>query len=245
MATTDTTAPAVPAWHALPGEEAVRRLESRPDQGLSDADVDARRARYGTNELRDKKGRSPVVRFLLQFHQPLIYILLGSGTISALLKDWADAAVIFGVTLINSIIGFIQESKAEHALAALARSVTTEANVLRNGKPVRVPSRDLVPGDVVLLASGDKVPADLRLVHLRDLQISEAALTGESVPVQKKTDAVTEDTPLADRVNMAYAGGLVTFGQGRGVVVASRQSLPRCRRRGPRTARARARCPHV
>ena len=128
--------------------------------------------------------------------------------------------MILGVTLINAVIGFIQESKAENAIAALAKSVTTETSVIRNGQKVQLNSCELVPGDLVLLTSGDKVPADLRLVSLRDLQVSEAALTGESLPVQKSTEPLALETVLADRLNMAYAGSLVTFGQARGMVIA-------------------------
>ncbi|MDB9328675.1 HAD-IC family P-type ATPase, partial [Nodularia spumigena CS-590/02] len=132
-----------------------------------------------------------------------------------------NAAVIWGVTLINAIIGFVQESKAEGAIAALAKAVTTEATVIRNGQKSRIPSQELVPGDIVLLTSGDKVPADLRLFNSRNLQVDESALTGESVPVEKDTTILTPDTPLAERVNMAYAGSFVTFGQGSGLVVST------------------------
>jgi Ca2+-transporting ATPase len=129
--------------------------------------------------------------------------------------------VIWGVTTTNAIIGYLQESKAEGAIAALAKSVTTEATLIRDGKKVRLSSTELVPGDIVLIASGDKVPADLRLVKVRDLQIDESALTGESVAVEKRLDLLEPETPLAERDNMAYAGGFVTFGQGTGVVVAT------------------------
>lgn len=156
----------------------------------------------------------------MEFNQPLIYLLLLAGTVALLLQDWVDAGAIFAVTLINATIGFIQESKAENAIAALVKSVTTEATAIRDGQKIRLNARELLPGDLVLLASGDKVPADLRLVSVRDLQVSEAALTGESVPVQKAVDPLPEATVLADRTNMAYAGSLVTFGQAQGLVVA-------------------------
>jgi len=188
--------------------------------GLGRAEVAQRRERYGWNELQGQAGKSPIVRFLMEFNQPLIYILLVAGTVTLLLRDWVDAGVIFGVTLINAVIGFIQESKAENAIAALAKSVTTEATVIRNGEKIRLNSRELVPGDLVLLVSGDKVPADVRLMAVRDLQVSEAALTGESVPVEKSSEPLPLATSLADRRNMAYAGSLVTFGQARGIVVA-------------------------
>ncbi|MFN9857536.1 MAG: HAD-IC family P-type ATPase, partial [Pseudanabaena sp.] len=151
---------------------------------------------------------------------PLIYILLIAGIVTLLLKDWVDAGVILGVMVINAVIGFIQESKAEDAIAALSKSVTTESTIIRDGQKIQVNSRDLVIGDLVLLASGDKVPADLRLVTVRDLQVSESALTGESVPVQKTIEALNTDTVLADRLNMVYGSSLVTFGTAKGIVVA-------------------------
>ncbi|MFM7447029.1 MAG: cation-transporting P-type ATPase [Leptolyngbyaceae cyanobacterium] len=207
-------------WHHLSTIEVVSRIGTDLSTGLPGSEVNQRRHRYGINELKGKTGTSPMIRFLMEFNQPLIYILLLAGVVTLLLKDWVDAGVIFGVTLINAVIGFVQESKAETAIATLAQSVTTEATVIRDGQKIRLTSRDLVPGDLVLLSSGDKVPADLRLVGVRDLQVSEAALTGESVPVQKTTEPLAAETVLADRSNMAYAGSLVTFGQSRGVVVA-------------------------
>ncbi len=207
-------------WHHISAHEVTELLGCQPETGLTAQDVAERQTRFGPNQLTPKKPQSAVIRFLLQFHQPLIYILLVAAAITALLQEWVDAGVIFGVVLVNAIVGFIQESKAENAIAALARIVTTAATVIREGKKRRVPSRALVPGDIVLLASGDKVPADLRLLTVRDLQVDESALTGESVPVVKHAGQLPPETPLADRVNMAYAGSLVTYGQGRGVVVA-------------------------
>ncbi|MFB2979291.1 HAD-IC family P-type ATPase [Microseira sp. BLCC-F43] len=200
-------------WHHLPVEEVAQLLESN-------FDATKRHNSFGPNELTSKKGKPLWMRFLLQFNQPLIYILLIAGTVTLFLQDWVDAGVIFAVTLINSTIGFIQESKAESAIAALARSVTTEATVIRERQKLRIPSTQLVPGDLVQMASGDKVPADLRLVKVRNLQIDESGLTGESVPVEKATRRLSPETPLADRTNMAYAGSLVTAGQGSGIVVA-------------------------
>jgi len=207
-------------WHQISTADAAKYLQTDLSTGLSSAEILQRQERYGLNELKGKAGKSPIVRFLMEFNQPLIYILLVAGIVTLLLRDWVDAGVILGVTLINAVIGFIQESKAENAIAALAKSVTTETSVIRNGQKVQLNSCELVPGDLVLLASGDKVPADLRLVSLRDLQVSEAALTGESLPVQKSNAPLAVETVLADRLNMAYAGSLVTFGQARGIVVA-------------------------
>ncbi len=207
-------------WHKQSTTDIAKHLSTDLETGLSDEEVLKRQELYGLNELKGKAGKSPILRFLMEFNQPLIYILLIAGIVTLLLQDWVDAGVILGVMLINAVIGFVQESKAENAIAALAKSVTTEATLIRNGQKVRLNSRDLVPGDLVSLASGDKVPADLRLVTVRDLQVSESALTGESVPVQKATAPLAAETVLADRLNMAYAGSLVTLGQAKGIVVA-------------------------
>lgn len=206
-------------WHPLSAEQVVHLLKTDPEQGLSLTQAAERHDRFGPNQLTAQKKQSAWVRFFQQFNQPLLYILLVAGLITAFLKEWIDSGVIFGVTLLNAVIGFVQESKAEDAIAALAEAVTTEATILRDGQKQVVSSRELVPGDLVLLSSGDKVPADLRLIELRDLQVDESALTGESVPVEKNLQTLAADAPLAERTNMAYTGSLVTFGQGRGVVV--------------------------
>lgn len=218
--------PAAP-WHALPEEEVARQivavdllLAALLERGLSQAEVIQRQKQYGPNELKAKAATPAWVKFLQQFNQSLLYILMVAGAVKAFLGSWRNAIVIWAVVVINALIGYIQESKAEEAIAALARSVVTEVTVIRDGQKLRVPSRELVPGDVVLLSSGDKVPADLRLLSVRNLQVDESALTGESVPVEKRLGSLAEDTPLADRQNMAYAGSFVTFGQGAGVVVA-------------------------
>jgi Ca2+-transporting ATPase len=208
-------------WHHLPADEVVDLLESDPVKGLGMFTIENRLEEFGPNMITVKGERGPLVRFLLQFHQPLIYILIAAGVITAGLQEWVDSGVIFGVVLVNAIIGFVQESKAVRALEALARTMTTEATVLREGEKLRIPATEVVPGDIVLLQAGDKVPADMRLIHLRVLQIDESALTGESVPVEKASDTLDHDTILADRRNMAYSSTLVTYGQGKGVVVAT------------------------
>lgn len=208
-------------WHSTPVTEAVKVLAVDPETGLSGEEVEKRRRLYGQNVLTPKKGKSAWLRFLLQFHQPLIYILLISALVTALLKEWIDSSVIFGVVLINSFVGFLQESKALNALAALARAMTSRTVVLREGAEKNILSTELVPGDVVIISSGDKVPADMRLLKVRGLRVNESALTGESVPVEKGTDPLSEGTGLGDRNNMVYASGLVTYGQGRALVVAT------------------------
>jgi cation-transporting ATPase F len=209
------------AWHHLSVEQVSERIGSDPERGLTEDEVKRRSEQFGPNVLTVRKGHGPLVRFLLQFHQPLIYILLVSAVVTGFMQEWVECAVILGVVIVNAVIGFIQESKALKAIDALAKTLTTEATVVRGGHKTRVPSPDLVPGDVVLLQSGDKVPADLRLTRCRDLHVAEAALTGESVPVGKSLSLAASDTALADRKNMAYASTLVTFGQARGTVVAT------------------------
>ena len=208
-------------WHHLPVEEVVDLLDTNPEKGLDQFEVKHLQETFGPNAITAKKGKGPLIRFLLQFHQPLIYILIAAGVITAALQEWVDSGVIFGVVLINAIIGFIQESKAENALAALANTMVAEATVLRWGEKKRIPSADLVPGDIVLLQAGDKVPADLRLLKIRDLQVDESALTGESVPVEKAVAPLDQDTILAERINMAYGSTMVTYGQGTGIVTAT------------------------
>jgi magnesium-transporting ATPase (P-type) len=209
------------SYHQLSEQNVIQHFSSNLEEGLSPEEVASRYEKYGWNELQFKPGKPAWLKFLLQFHQPLLYILLLAGAIKAILGSWTNAAVIWGVTVINAVIGYVQEAQAEGAIASLAKSVTTEVNVLREGQTLRIPSQDLVPGDIVLLASGDKVPADLRLLKVRSLQVDESALTGESVPVNKSIEPLPLDTPLAERTNMAYAGSFVTFGQGKGIVVAT------------------------
>ena len=208
-------------WHHMPGEEVVDLLQTNPERGLDEFEVKHRQERFGPNVITGKGGKGPLMRLLLQFHQPLIYILLAAGLVTAALQEWVDSGVIFGVVLVNAAIGFLQESKALEAIAALAQTMVAEATVLRAGARRRISSAEVVPGDLIFLQSGDKVPADMRLIELRDLQIDESTLTGESLPVKKKRGVLAHDTVLADRRNMAYASTLVTYGQGTGVVVAT------------------------
>ena len=206
------------AWHHLEAEEVVRLLEVDLKTGLSADEVKRRQEKCGLNEMTARRGTPAWIKFLQQFNQALVYILLAATAVSAALGEWVDAAVIFGVVFVNAIVGFIQESKAEKAIEALSKMVRTEATVRRDGRKQRVPSIELVPGDIVLLQSGDRVPADLRLFEVRSLQVEEAALTGESVPAHKNVEALPSDTVLGDRKNLAFAGTLVTYGQAEGIV---------------------------
>lgn len=206
-------------WHHLPSKEVLGVFQVDPDKGLDTLQVKWRTDEFGPNALTARRGKTKLERFMLQFHQPLIYILIVAGIITAALGEGVDSAVIFGVVLVNAIVGYIQEAKAVGALEALAKSMITEAVVIRCGATRRIPAEELVPGDVVVLRSGDKVPADLRLVSVKDLRVDESALTGESVPVGKLTDLLPQDSVLGDRRNMAYASTMVTYGQAAGVVI--------------------------
>ncbi|MDR4495648.1 MAG: cation-transporting P-type ATPase [Nitrospirales bacterium] len=217
MPISDTTQSGV-CWHALDYESVLKAVSSQIG-GLSQAVAAERLALYGPNRLRPPRKQSAWQRFLLQFHNILIYILLGAGVVTAILGHWVDTSVILGVVVINAMIGFLQEGKAERAMDAIRRMLSVQASGLRDGVRGQIPAENLVPGDIVFLQSGDKVPADLRLLKVKDLRIEEAALTGESLPVEKHLDPVPEASPIGDRKGMAYSGTLVTYGTGTGVVV--------------------------
>ncbi|WP_018233452.1 cation-transporting P-type ATPase [Thioalkalivibrio thiocyanodenitrificans] len=207
-------------WHNRGTDDVLRELEVS-EQGLDAGQVKERLERFGHNRLPPPERTGPLKRFLLQFHNVLIYILIAAAAGTAFLQHWVDTGVILGVVLINAIIGFIQEGKAEEALDAIRSMLSPKALVLRDGERRTVPAEELVPGDIVFLQAGDKVPADLRLLRVHNMRIDEAMLTGESVAVDKQTDPVDEDADLGDRGGMAFSGTLVAFGQGRGVVVAT------------------------
>ncbi len=205
-------------WHQLQAEEVARLLGADLKAGLSAKDVCRRQKEYGPNRITPRRGPPASLKFLQQLNQPLVYILLLAVGVTAFLGEWVDSSVIFGVVLFNAVVGFLQEARAEKAIEALAKMVATETTVRRDGRKLRVHSQELVPGDVVLLQSGDRVPADLRLFHVRNLHADESALTGESLPVVKHPDPLALDTILADRKNLAYTGTLITSGQAEGVV---------------------------
>jgi Ca2+-transporting ATPase len=208
-------------WHQLNSEEVVRLLDTDLKLGLSGLEAESRLRKFGPNIVRERRAAPAWLKFVRQFHQPLVYILLLAAGVTLFLRQWVDASVILGVVLVNALVGFLQETKAEHAIAALRRLVVSETTVRRDGHPRPVRSESLVPGDVVVLKAGDRVPADLRLFQARGLQADESALTGESLPVHKHTHALALDTILADRTNLVFAGTLVTAGQGEGVVWAT------------------------
>ncbi|HZJ25992.1 MAG TPA: HAD-IC family P-type ATPase [Acidimicrobiia bacterium] len=205
--------------HRIPVHELLVLLGSDPGDGLTTDEARARLVEFGPNRLPRLSRRGPLLRFALQFHQPLIYVLLGAVVLTIMLGQIVDASVIFGVVLVNACIGFLQESRAEHALEALVAMVETDTTVIRDGTHRTIPASQLVPGDLVVFQIGDKVPADVRLTAVRALQVDESALTGESVPAAKESIELPLDTVLADRRNMAYSSTLVATGEGRGVVI--------------------------
>ena len=209
------------AWHSLRTDETCVALTVNGAEGLSAAEASARVAIYGSNKLPEPKRRSVVVKLLLQFHNILIYVLLAAAAVTALMGHWIDTAVIVAVVVVNALIGFLQEGKAERAMSAIRHMLAPHAHVLRDGKRIAIDGEALVPGDIVLIEAGDKVPADLRLIRCHSLHAHEAMLTGESVPVEKSTNPVAGDAPLGERSCIAFSGTLITAGQAAGVVVAT------------------------
>lgn len=214
------TAGDTPDWHASPVDAVLHDLGASA-RGMPEAEASRRLAQHGPNLLPPPPRQTALARFLRQFHNVLIYVLLGAGMVTSMLGHVVDAGVIIGVVLINAVIGFIQEGKAEQALDAIRKMLPLQTQVLRDGHRHTIEASKLVPGDIVFVCSGDKVPADLRLLESRSLRISEAVLTGESVPVEKQTAPVEAGAELGDRSSMAYSGTLVTYGQGSGIVVAT------------------------
>lgn len=209
------------AWHSVSSTEVLGWLGVNKDKGLDDLEVALRQRDFGLNEVVSRGVQPLWIKFLRQFNQPLLYILLVAAGITALIREFVDSSVIFCVVLVNAIVGFVQESKAENAVDSLSRMAVTEATVIRNGRRQRLHSKFLVPGDVVILQAGDRVPADMRLIAAKNLSLDESAISGESAPANKHTEPVKLDAPPADRTNMAFAGTLVTAGNAHGVVCAT------------------------
>jgi calcium-translocating P-type ATPase len=206
--------------HATPAADCLAALDATA-AGLTTREAARRLAAHGPNRLPEVRARGPLVRFLAQFHNVLIYVLLGAAVVTGALQHWVDTGVILAVVLANAVIGFVQEGKAEAAMAAIRGMLAPRAAVLRDGGRISIDGADLVPGDIVLLEAGDKVPADLRVLEARGLAAQEAILTGESVPVEKGQTPVAADAPLGDRRSMLWSGTLVTQGTARGLVVAT------------------------
>ena len=206
--------------HARSADDCLAELHASSG-GLTAEEAARRLARQGPNRLPEERPRGPLMRFLGQFNNVLIYVLLGAAVVTAGLRHWVDTGVILAVVLTNAMIGFLQEGKAEKAMVAIRSMLAPRATALRDGRRVSVEGSTLVAGDVVLLEAGDKVPADLRLLEARGLAVQEAILTGESVPVEKAVAPVAKDAPLAERKPMLWSGTLVTQGTARGLVVAT------------------------
>ncbi len=213
---------ATPPWHALPAARALE-LADATLAGLSGEEATQRLAAHGPNVLPRQGGDGPLLLLWRQINSPLVWVLLGSAGLAIGLGKVTDGAVVLAVVVLNTLIGFVQEFRAGRAIEALSSMVPEQAMVLRDGRQQTVPVAELVPGDLVMLASGDRVPADGRLVAVKNLQVEEAALTGESVPVQKTLAPVAGDAALGDRTPMVFGGTLVTYGTGTAVVVATGQ----------------------
>ena len=207
-------------WHEIVVDDVLKHVQTDAN-GLSHTEAAARLETHGPNRLPSPPKRSALVRFFRHFHNILIYVLLGSAAITTLLGHLVDTLVILAVVVVNAAIGFAQEGKAEKAMEAIRQMLALKASVLRDGSRCAVDGETLVPGDIVLLEAGDKVPADLRLLRANGLQIQEAILTGESVAVEKHTRPVAAKATLGDRGCMAYSGTLVTSGLGHGIVIAT------------------------
>ncbi len=206
-------------WYKLETEELFARLDTT-EKGLDKAHVQDRFTRYGPNKLPEESAISKLAILLHQFKSPLIYMLLAAACVTALLSEYKDTIVILAVIFLNAIIGFVQEYKAEKSIRALKSIMAPRARVIRNGRETEIPSEELVPGDLVLLESGDRVPADLRLIHAIEVRIDESILTGESLPVEKFTEAIGKDNLISgDQKNMAFLGTIVVKGRAKGVVV--------------------------
>ncbi|MFN3273632.1 MAG: HAD-IC family P-type ATPase [Paracoccus sp. (in: a-proteobacteria)] len=206
--------------HASPVDTALAALTTTAE-GLSSSEAAARLARHGPNRLPAAPRRPAILRFLAHFHNVLIYVLIAAAVVTAALAHWVDTGVILAVVVVNAVIGFVQEGRAETAMAAIRSMLAPHASTLRDGRRIDIDAEALVPGDIVLLEPGDKVPADLRLIEVRGLQVQEAILTGESMAVDKSTDAVDADAPLGDRMGVAFSGTLIAAGTGRGAVMAT------------------------
>ncbi len=210
------------SWHSLDTNEVLNRLSTAVDRGLTSQEAEARLARHGLNQLIEGARPTFLKMVLDQLKSFVVLLLIGASIISAILGEWVDASAIIAIVVLNTVLGVIQESRAEQALAALKKLAAPEAQVLRDGKRVSLPAHQLVPGDIVFLEAGNFVPADLRLLEAVNLRVDEAALTGESVPVQKSAAVVLPtDAPLGERKNSAFMGTTVTYGRGKGVVIST------------------------
>lgn len=212
--------PAAKVWHAIPAEALAAELRTNLEAGLSTEEAIRRQQNEGFNELPEAQPASPLKLFLSQFTSVIVWVLIGAAVVSGLLEDWLDAAAIVTIVLLNGLLGFVQEFRAEQSLAALRKMSVSMARVFRDGMLRSLPARELVPGDLILLEAGDRIPADARLAYAANFQSQEASLTGESTPVQKHAGTLdAEDVPLADRTNLAFMGTIAVSGKARALVV--------------------------
>ncbi|HXA27054.1 MAG TPA: HAD-IC family P-type ATPase [Acetobacteraceae bacterium] len=209
------------AWHAMSADEVVTKLATSTEAGLDLGEAASRMQEFGPNRLPEGRKRGPLARLLSQFNNVLVYVLLGAGFTKLMLSLWIDAAIILGVVVLNGLLGFIQEGRAEKALDSIRNMLSAEARTIRGGETRMIPADELVPGDLVLLESGDKVPADLRLTDVNNFRTEEAALTGESVPAEKTAGPVSANATVGDRECLAFSGTMVVSGRAKGVVVAT------------------------
>jgi len=210
------------SWHDKNIEDIYAEMDTSPTEGLTTEQVARRHEKYGLNELMEKPRPSFFKLLMSQLNNFIVILLIVASVISALLGDWIEAGVIMLIVVLNSILGVVQESKAEEALAALKKMAAPECQVLRNGVRVAIPARDLVPGDIVYMEAGNYVPADIRLIESVNLRVEEAALTGESVPVQKDAAILIDpNAALCDRKNSVFSGTLINYGRGHGIVVST------------------------
>ncbi len=209
-------------WHTLSPAECLAALETVSTTGLSTQEALARQARFGLNELTEGERTTIWQMLWQQFNNFVVILLIVAAVVSALLGDYPEAAAIMAIVILNAVLGVVQEYNAEKSLAALKKLAAPEAHVVRDGSRDSIPARELVPGDIILLEAGNYVPADVRLVEIMNLRIEEAALTGKSVPVEKRTDVqLPVEASLGDRKNMAFMGTIAAYGRGRGVVVST------------------------
>ena len=209
-------------WHSMSAEDVVRELGTEMHAGLTSEEAARRLARYGPNLLAEKPRPTFLQLVLAQLNNFVIILLIVASVVSALLGEWVEAGAILAIVILNAVLGVVQESRAEEALAALKRMAAPEAQVIRDGRRIALPAPQLVPGDIVFLEAGNYIPADLRLLDAINLKVEEAALTGESVPVSKvATEQIAQNASLGDRKNTAFMGTVVTYGRGRGVVVST------------------------
>ncbi|HHX75625.1 MAG TPA: HAD-IC family P-type ATPase, partial [Firmicutes bacterium] len=209
-------------WTRLSFADVCRQLQTNPQTGLTAEEAGQRLKQNGHNKLEKKKQVSPVLLFFMQFRDFMVLVLLGATLFSAVLGEYTDAIVIIGIVMLNALLGFLQEYRAEKSLEALRELTAPTAKVYRNGMRYEIPAEEIVPGDMVLIEAGDRIPADIRLGEVSGLTVNEAALTGESVPVTKSAEPLVAESPaLGDCVNMAFMGTMSVSGYGSGVVVAT------------------------